>query len=744
MKIDENGNQTQMQTARHEDEMLLEENAVEYNMGYNLRSRKGPLYLNSPSVEKPQIQGKKVNLTDSEVSSENCDKIAEKMLAHNDPTTLEETTATESTLTNQLIASQEPEFGKLSIIDENASSHSIGNTRDQIKNLKESILKTLDEREKHSPSIRANAFENSTVDSELNEKSADGISSKEKEKVITNVKKEKTASENNFVDNDEDKMLSDRMEESTDGEKTQNVVPDVIPDIDSINLAEKLAPNQCKLCFSEFSSFSNLMRHNETVHKDDHEVLGLKRFTLKDLVHSCDICPLGFLTENILINHKKLKHRMEVKKSKEECKECGKVIKNYGLKKHMLTHRKGSEKRTTLNCEKCNKVVKTKNYKSHLLTHGDKQYECNLCYRMFSIPKYLWKHQKQVHVTDAHLVNKPINEENLQFECNYCKKRFVSSNILRYHSKDHSENGHGLLTKEKKKNRSARKRLRLQCKLCYSKFKGVSNLNSHIDEAHAEDIHLVTDNIKEEDKVFGCDECELRFITENVLKYHKSKPHGGKYVRCKICSKITRRDRVEAHQRRHSGRNHTCLLCYSSFQSQDFLKKHEEKSHTSDREKDFLLNGMGDFTFSCTKCELKFLTDSLLQSHLRKHKAEALIKQRNDKFEHLKKECYNKDDKKYQCKLCYIRYKEFGSLSAHFDTVHGDEIELILKQLSESDFTLQCDVCLLKFVSKLSKDIHMSKLHDDESESNFASFATLNLRTLLDTGNIKFKFIKMS
>ena len=470
------------------------------------------------------------------------------------------------------------------------------------------------------------------------------------------------------------------------------------------------------------------MRHNETVHKDDHEVLGLKRFTLKDLVHSCDICPLGFLTENILINHKKLKHRMEVKKSKEECKECGKVIKNYGLKKHMLTHRNGSEKRTTLNCEKCNKVVKTKNYKSHLLTHGDKQYECNLCYRMFSIPKYLWKHQKQVHVTDAHLVNKPINEEDLQFECNYCKKRFVSSNILRYHSKDHSENGHGLLTKEKKKNRSARKRLRLRCKLCYSKFKGVSNLNSHIDEAHAEDIHLVTDNIKEEDKVFGCDECELRFITENVLKYHKSKPHGGKYVRCKICSKITRRDRVEAHQRRHSGRNHTCLLCYSSFQSQDFLKKHEEKSHTSDREKDFLLNGMGDFTFSCTKCELKFLTDSLLQSHLRKHKAEALIKQRNDKFEHLKKECYNKDDKKYQCKLCYIRYKEFGSLSAHFDTVHGDEIELILKQLSESDFTLQCDVCLLKFVSKLSKDIHMSKLHDDESESNFCKLCNFEFK----------------
>ena len=56
---DNNGNQTQMQTARHEDEMLLEENAMEYNMGYNLRSRKGPLYLNSPSVEKPQIQGKK-------------------------------------------------------------------------------------------------------------------------------------------------------------------------------------------------------------------------------------------------------------------------------------------------------------------------------------------------------------------------------------------------------------------------------------------------------------------------------------------------------------------------------------------------------------------------------------------------------------------------------------------------------------------------------------------------------------
>ena len=153
-----------------------------------------------------------------------------------------------------------------------------------------------------------------------------------------------------------------------------------------------------------------------------------------------------------------------------------------------------------------------------------------------------------------------------------------------------------------------------------------------------------------------------------------------------------------------------------------------KKNRIPPTEKRFLLNGMGDFTFSCTKCELKFLTDSLLQSHLRKHKAEALIKQRNDKFEHLKKECYNKDDKKYQCKLCYIRYKEFGSLSAHFDTVHGDEIELILKQLSESDFTLQCDVCLLKFVSKLSKDIHMSKLHDDDSESNFCKLCNFEFK----------------
>ena len=40
--------------------------------------------------------------------------------------------------------------------------------------------------------------------------------------------------------------------------------------------------------------------------------------------------------------------------------------------------------------------------------------------------------------------------------------------------------------------------------------------------------------------------------------------------------------------------------------------------------------------------------------------------------------------------MLYKIQRTWFSIST-FDTVHGDEIELILKQLSESDFTLQCE-----------------------------------------------------
>ena len=84
--------------------------------------------------------------------------------------------------------------------------------------------------------------------------------------------------------------------------KSEAAIGDITSNIKDVNLVEKFGINQCKLCFSEFTNYHHLKRHNEGVHKDDQEAMDLTLFTLKDLKNSCNMCPLGFLTENILID----------------------------------------------------------------------------------------------------------------------------------------------------------------------------------------------------------------------------------------------------------------------------------------------------------------------------------------------------------------------------------------------------------------------------------------------------------
>jgi len=74
------------------------------------------------------------------------------------------------------------------------------------------------------------------------------------------------------------------------------------------NLLSRMSDSQCKLCYMEFPSSNELEFHTKNVHTDDFDALQLKYFTMKDLKYACEICPLKFLTENILSNHIIINH----------------------------------------------------------------------------------------------------------------------------------------------------------------------------------------------------------------------------------------------------------------------------------------------------------------------------------------------------------------------------------------------------------------------------------------------------
>eukprot|EP00092_Neocalanus_flemingeri_P109002 GFUD01140036.1.p1 GENE.GFUD01140036.1~~GFUD01140036.1.p1 ORF type:complete len:204 (+),score=44.08 GFUD01140036.1:39-614(+) len=149
-------------------------------------------------------------------------------------------------------------------------------------------------------------------------------------------------------------------------------------ELGSINLVDKLRTlDQCRLCFTIFSSDRSLRKHEENIHFDDQAALSLTHFTLKDLVYSCDMCPQipGFLTENILKVHKKLQHKINVKNAFAKCEVCMKVVKHHSLRAHTLIHTLG---------QSC---------------------ECKLCYKKFALNQYLKRHLQTVHAKDAQYLN---------------------------------------------------------------------------------------------------------------------------------------------------------------------------------------------------------------------------------------------------------------------------------------------------------------------------------------------------
>ena len=160
-----------------------------------------------------------------------------------------------------------------------------------------------------------------------------------------------------------------------------------------------------------------------------------------------------------------------------------------------------------------------------------------------------------------------------------------------------------------------------KCKLCYTRFDKFSVLHSHLISSHEEDKQLSKQDITVEDLKHPCDECELKFVTESVLKYHKGRLHTKKekFVKCKICSKVVKRYSFKGHRLIHSTeRDVECSLCYAKLKGPANLRNHEKSVHKSRLEILYLKGHKREFTHSCTECPLKFLTRDLQHKHQKK------------------------------------------------------------------------------------------------------------------------------
>ena len=335
----------------------------------------------------------------------------------------------------------------------------------------------------------------------------------------------------------------------------------------------------CRLCYTKLSSPTNLKRHEQTVHQDDQAALALTSFTKQDLIHHCDMCPLQFLTENLLNTHKKMQHRINVKTTSIECKICHKVVTTKSLKGHMQTHEE-----------------------------LERNFECKLCYLKFKHQKSLSSHYSHVHKNDE-MLNKEITEADLKYPCTVCELRFVSEEFLKGHLRRHENNKYEFL-----RNESFNEDLQMfKCKLCYKDFKEYHKMKDHIVVNHKEDLGAVFRTITEEELSYPCEKCSSKFLSKSILNYHLYRAHNEMNVMRPIVQSASQPSSKQLFQTSRLD----CKLCYTKFVKSEMLKAHEESVHKFDTE---LLNreiGEEELRYSCYNCDLHFVTENIMLMHRR-------------------------------------------------------------------------------------------------------------------------------
>ena len=283
------------------------------------------------------------------------------------------------------------------------------------------------------------------------------------------------------------------------------------------------------------------------------------------------------------------------------------------------------------------------------LTLEDFANNCGICALKFLTKNSMTHHQKVEHRVGV--------ERTVQ--CEKCRKVMKPSSIY-LHRKTHLE-------KE------------FVCKLCYASYRAGSDLKKHEENKHKEDRVLLEQEITQDDLKHQCDGCDLKFVAEKFLeshvKSHKSKAEGVK----------------------------ECRLCYKPYRFTRDLKQHEERQHK--RETEFLNREIleSDLSYSCSKCDKKFVSASLLGSHSRQHEME--------KYNNLKIESFDATKNKFECKFCYSNHQRFMGLLDHIHVAHSSDLDRINEKIITADLIFPCNNCDKMFITQDILSYHTRRFH---------------------------------
>ena len=212
-----------------------------------------------------------------------------------------------------------------------------------------------------------------------------------------------------------------------------------------------------------------------------------------------------------------------------------------------------------------------------------------------------------------------------------------------------------------------------ECKLCHFKVAQAGNLKRHMRKKHKhedwqqqpsnENSHFkdqqTPETTSDDSLVFFCDFCNLAFTSEDSLSGHIKNNHSERETdksedvqeddekdgitnkdsrsprsdekfmkKCDLCPKMLKRStydwKIQFHMRRAHGKHETekkariaqCKLCYREYKGnagKKNLRRHEENAHKDELG---LLDMDAALRWPCTVCELKFISNNVLDVHM--------------------------------------------------------------------------------------------------------------------------------
>ncbi|XP_057325942.1 zinc finger protein 568 [Microplitis mediator] len=255
----------------------------------------------------------------------------------------------------------------------------------------------------------------------------------------------------------------------------------ILPQLKTLknNLMGKEKTERCNICGFHFPDHNILMLHKQIVHMIDEKDIDIKpEALLKN--YPCHLCHKIFKMRGSLMVHMRVAHTGINLGSLTKDKDLNQVCCENGF-----------------NCPTCGKNFrKEQHVTQHLKTHEAKQWECDICSKMFTTKYFLKKHKR-------------LHSGEMPYKCNICSKTFTFQQS--YHK-------HRLYHKDDKPH---------TCTTCGRSFKELSTLHNH------ERIHTG-------EKPFACETCGKCFRQRVSYLVHRRIHTGVMPYTCTACGKSFR------------------------------------------------------------------------------------------------------------------------------------------------------------------------------------------------------------